>query len=191
VYQLSILCLYKICVAAYINTDKFIPDIFCVTASGQAVGGIIRFATELNDAPGCAIGVFHLQFGVLKKLARHVRGMDTVGHEIATLVTQYSDDLGRERFVQQLKHDLAVRGVVSSNAASHNVLTRALTQGQHVGRGECSFDTFFAEDGRMCCFFPLLSGLANCSARPIATAIAVTVYFFIKIFINNSAWQRT
>lgn len=48
-------------------------------------------------------------------------------------LAQHSDDLGRERFVQQLEDGLAVRRMASSNVAPHNVPRRALTQDQHVG----------------------------------------------------------
>src|SRR6266849_3390579 len=60
--------------------------------------------------------------GVLGELGDHAFGMDAFRHEVVALVAQDADDLGGERFVQELHDDVAVGVVPGSNRAFRDVL---------------------------------------------------------------------
>ncbi|MNT72645.1 hypothetical protein D3C71_1806330 [compost metagenome] len=73
-----------------------------------------------------------LLHGVLGELGCHGLGIQAAGHEEVALVAQHTDDLGSQRFVQQLQHRLPVRAVAIGDRPRFNVLARLGTDGLHV-----------------------------------------------------------
>src|SRR5262249_12608720 len=55
-------------------------------------------------------------------------GVDALRHEVMALVSQRTDDLGRERLVEQLHDRVAVCGVPGRDRALLDVLARTLAQ---------------------------------------------------------------
>ncbi len=80
-----------------------------MAALEQALGRQVGLAAQLHDAFGQPVGVVLFLGGVLGEFRRHRLGVQAAGHEEVALVAQHTDDLGGQRFVQQLEHGLAVR----------------------------------------------------------------------------------
>src|SRR3989442_638885 len=108
-------------------------DVLGVAARGEAIGREVRRAAELHDARGDLVGVLLLLRRVLEKLRRHALGMDALRHEVMALVAQRADDLGGERFVQELQHHAAVGVIPGSHRPLGDVLAGALAQRLDVG----------------------------------------------------------
>ena len=64
--------------------------------------------------------------------------VDAIRHVIVTFVTQYTDNLSRQGFVQQLEYGLAVCCVSRRNGTAFDVLARTLAQRLNVGQ-RCMF----------------------------------------------------
>src|SRR5713101_820196 len=71
---------------------------------------------------------------VLQKLGRDSFGINSGSHEIMPLVTQHTDDLRRQRFIQQLGHSPAIGLVALGYRTLLNVLARSFTQSFDVSQ---------------------------------------------------------
>src|SRR6185312_1205793 len=65
---------------------------------------------------------------VLEKLSSHAFSMYSAGHEIMAFIPQHTDDLRRQRLVQDFHYRLAIRAVTFGHSAILNVLSRSLAQ---------------------------------------------------------------
>jgi hypothetical protein len=104
-------------------------------ASGrQAVGIEVWLAAQLYDTLRDQVGVSLLFVGVLQKLGRNTLGVDAASHEIVTLVAQHANNLGGQRFVQNLDDGVAVSGVPFGDRALFDMFPGALAQCFDVGK---------------------------------------------------------
>src|SRR5438067_5255967 len=78
---------------------------------------------------------------MLAKLRGHAFGVDALRREVVALVAQRANDLGRERFVQELEHHAAVGVIPGSHRPLGDVLPGALAQRLDV-RQECAATRF-------------------------------------------------
>jgi hypothetical protein len=70
---------------------------------------------------------------MFQKFLGNGASMNTLGHEIVALVSKHTNDLGRERFVEDLDRGLGVATVTRRYGAFLDVLARSLAQCLYVG----------------------------------------------------------
>jgi hypothetical protein len=71
---------------------------------------------------------------MVEKLLGHALRVNAPRHEVVAPVAQDAHELRRQRIVQQLEHDLAVRGIAGGDRAFIDVLPGALAQRRDVGK---------------------------------------------------------
>jgi len=101
-------------------------------AFSQAVGVVIRLASQLNDAFGQPIGMFLLLIGMFEELIGRQAGFEAGSHVVVALVAQVAHQLRGQRIVEQLNHGFAVGRIALGYRAILDVLARALAQGLFV-----------------------------------------------------------
>ena len=109
-------------------------DVFGVTAVGEPVGAEIRRAAELGDPLGDPARVLVFLLRVLTELGARRFRMPALRHVVVALVAQHADELGRERFVQELDHGAAIGAVIRGDRAALDLLARTLPNRLHVGQ---------------------------------------------------------
>ncbi len=110
-------------------------DVFGVAPLRQRVRIQIGLAAQLHDALRDPIGMLLLLGRVLGELLLDRFRRDALGHEIVPLVAQHAHDLGRERLVQHLAHDLRGRRRSSTSRRPASMCCRArCAQRRDVGQ---------------------------------------------------------
>jgi len=99
-----------------------------VTAAEQTLRREVGLTVELGDTRGNLTSVGLLLVRVLQELLGDRIGVDAGGHEVVALVAQHTDDLGGERFVEQLEDGITIRAITLGDRALLDVLPRALPQ---------------------------------------------------------------
>src|ERR1700687_622307 len=108
-------------------------DVLGVAAAQQSVRRQIGRPAQLHDSLRYKVRVLLFLACMFQKILWHGAGMNTLGHEIVALVSKHTDDLGRERFVEDLDRGLGVAAVTRRYGASLDVLARSLAQCFYVG----------------------------------------------------------
>src|ERR1700719_4421200 len=76
---------------------------------------------------------------VFQEFVGNRAGMNTLGHEIVALVSQHTDNLGRECLVEDLDRGFGVAAVARRYGAVLDVLARSLAQCFYVGEKRLVF----------------------------------------------------
>ena len=88
---------------------------------------------QLDDAQRDAVGVQLFLVGVLEELGGDRLGIDPGGREVVPLVAQDADELGGQRFVEDLDDPLTVGAVRVGDRALLDLGSSALAQSLYVG----------------------------------------------------------
>jgi len=86
-------------------------DVFRMAARSQPFWRKVRLPAKLDNALRDEVGMRHFLSRMLKKFGCDRRGVNTRGHEIVALVAQHTDQLGRERFIQDFDYVLTVGSI--------------------------------------------------------------------------------
>jgi hypothetical protein len=78
---------------------------------------------------------------VLEKFLGHTLSIQTRGHKVVSLVSQYTDDFGGQSFIQQFDNGFSIRFVARRHRASFNMLAGTITQSLDVGKKGLRFHT--------------------------------------------------
>ena len=93
-----------------------------------------RPASPRRKAVVDLIGVLLFLVRVLQEFLGSNIGVDTISTEIVAFVTQGADNFGRQRFVKNLHHIVAVGTVALGKRSFFDVLAGPLSEGFHVGQ---------------------------------------------------------
>lgn len=115
------------------HLDEAAPlDIFRMTPTQQTIGRQIRFTAQLDNPLRDLIGMELFFVGMLQKLLGNTWGIDSICHEIMSLIAQDTNDFCRERFVEDPDNCFTISRISSYDGLLVDMFSRTLTQLPHI-----------------------------------------------------------